>query len=98
MTPTLRRDERTVRARLEPQVSSLDLRRERMPLQYESMAEYSRDREEKIPAQQYLKSVLGEEQWKSWVADNERIAGDFDRAEGADVCIEAEYLLVVARA
>lgn len=89
--------EATVRARLEPHVSSLDLRRKRMYLRYDSMADYSRDREEKIPAQQYLKSVLAEEEWKSWVADNERIADEFDRAEGEGVRIEAEYLLVVAR-
>ena len=89
--------EATIRARLEPHSSSLDLRPERMYLRYDSMAEYSRDREEKIPAQQYLKSVLGPEQWESWVADNERIAAEFDRAAGGGICVEAEYLLVVAR-
>ena len=87
-----------VRARFAAhRVASLEMRRERMHLRYDTMAAYSRDREEKIPAQQYLKSVLPPEQWESWVADNERIAHEFDRAGRAGVCIEAEYLLVVAR-
>ena len=89
--------EATVDARLEPHVSSFALRRERMYLRYDSMVDYAREREEKIPAQQYLRSVLTEEQWWSWAADNERIAHEFDRAEGDGVCIEAEYLLVVAK-
>ena len=90
--------ESVVRARFEHTgLSSLELRRVPLLLQYDTMEEYSRDREEKIPAQQYLKSVLEPDRWRSWVEDNERIASDFDRASSGDgVVIEAEYLLAVA--
>jgi SAM-dependent methyltransferase len=84
--------------RFAPHSSSVEVRREMLPMRFPSFEQFWSESSERDPDLLCLRARLTPAQWERWSTEFRRLVADANSADDGSLLIELHYLLFVARA